>query len=182
MIRRSSARRRAPDTVSTPPGLASPPCRATAASPAVHDAGRRARAEHHARAMPQPCQPPRTPPPATLQNVTLAPCGALPSAATPATAPPAAAPLLNRALIPIVGIQDPHSCLSLLLMTQTRGRRRTVAGAHRNFRRRTPRSHCSCILAYIYSKRNRQESPRSSGATNRPGIRGAILPRPALRA
>ena len=85
----------------SPPGLASPPCRATAASPAAHDAGRlarRTRAEHHARAMPQPCQPPRTPPPATPQNVTLAPCGALPSAATPATAP-----LLNRAMMPIVG-------------------------------------------------------------------------------
>ena len=91
----------------SPPGLASPRCacslplcRATVASPAAHDPGRRAwrtRAEHHARAMPYPCQPTRTAPQATPQNVAAAPYGALLSAATPA-----AAPLLNRALMPIV--------------------------------------------------------------------------------
>ena len=77
-----------------------------------------------------------------------------------------ASPVLIR-IVTDVGIQDPHSCLSLLLTTRTRGRRRTVAGAHRNFWRRTPRSHCPCILAYIYSKQNRQTKRSSTGATNR---------------
>jgi hypothetical protein len=81
---RPSARRCVPGTVSTPLGLALPSCarslplwRATAASPAPNDAGRRSRAEHHAHAMLRPYHSHIAPP--------ITPYTTIPSSSSPAT-------------------------------------------------------------------------------------------------